>query len=73
MKFHCARPSRRPMDCSPFYLTMGYGASIAYAQTYEHCRDSAGSGGLGTSLSTSGHTTNITGWNETGRRPESVS
>lgn len=65
MMYHCARPSTVTHGLLAVLLSVGCAASSAYAQTTNIVATPPGVGGLGTSVSTSGHTTNITG----GTRP----
>ena len=65
MMFHRAKPSTLAHGALAFLLGLGYAASIASAQNTNIVVTPAGPGGLGTSISTSGNTTNITG----GTRP----
>lgn len=69
MKFHSARPSLAAHGLFALLLTMGYSASDVYAQSTNIVATPPGVGGLGTSVSTSGHTTNITGGTRPGGGP----
>lgn len=65
MMYRCASPSTVAHGLLAFLLSVGYVASNAHAQTTNIVATPPGVGGLGTSVSTSGNTTNITG----GTRP----
>ena len=61
----CARPSAVTRGLFAFLFCVAGAASIAHAQSTNIVATPPGAGGLGTSLNTSGNTTNITG----GTRP----
>lgn len=69
MIYRCARPSTVAHGLLAFLLTVGYAASPASAQTTNIVATPPGPGGLGTSLGTSGNTTNITGGTRPGGGP----
>ena len=69
MTYRCARPSTVASVVLVFLLSVGYAGSIVQAQSTNIVATPPGPGGLGTSLSTSGDTTNITGGTRPGGGP----
>lgn len=69
MMYRCASPSTVAHGLLAFLLSVGCAASIAHAQSTNIVATPPGAGGLGTSLNTSGNTTNITGGTRPGGGP----
>ncbi|MEP7153798.1 MAG: hypothetical protein ABI856_19000, partial [Nitrospira sp.] len=69
MMYRCASPSTVAHGLLAFLLSVGYVASNAHAQSTNIVATPPGAGGLGTSLNTSGNTTNITGGTRPGGGP----
>ena len=69
MTCDCASPSMVTRGLLAFLLSAACAASIAHAQSTNIVATPPGAGGLGTSLSTAGNTTNITGGTRPGGGP----